>query len=155
MNPQRIVLEIITPDGRTFQEQGIDVLIVRRREMHFEQGSEVAIFPLHGPMLIRLPISPLRYRKGVRTVYLVVEGGFIEVKNNHVLLMTPRFEEIGREEQAQKKRAHQIAAQWRDEHKEFRKEIVGYIEAARLVREESMIEPGIDFSSNRLPGSPW
>jgi F-type H+-transporting ATPase subunit epsilon len=129
MNPERLVLEIITPDGRTLREQDIDVLIFRRKERRFEQGSEVAIFPLHAPTLIRVPVAPLRYRKGGRTDYLVVDGGFVEVKNNQVLVVTPRFEVISPDEQNPERKAHQRAAQWRGEQKEFRKEIVGYLEA--------------------------
>jgi F-type H+-transporting ATPase subunit epsilon len=127
MNPERLVLEIITPDGRTLREQDIDVVIVRRKERRFEQGSEVAIFPLHAPTLIRAPVAPLRYRKGGRTFYLVVGGGFVEVKSNQVLVVTPRFEEIPSDEIDPSKKARQRAAQWLRERREFRKEIVGYL----------------------------
>jgi F-type H+-transporting ATPase subunit epsilon len=127
MNPVRLNLQVISPDGRSLQVQDVGVVIVRRKERRFEQGSEVAIFPLHAPTLIRVPIAPLRYQKGGRTQYLVVGGGFVEVKGNQVLVVTPRFEEISPDEPDSSKTAKNRAAQWLREQREFRKEIVGYL----------------------------
>jgi len=100
MNPERLNLQVISPDGRSLQVQDVDAVIVRRKERRFEQGSEVAIFPLHAPTLIRIPVAPLRYQKGGRTEYVVTGGGFVEVKGNQVLVVTPRFEKIGPDEPA-------------------------------------------------------
>jgi F-type H+-transporting ATPase subunit epsilon len=127
MKPQQLSLQILTPDGRSLKEHDVDAVIVRRKERRFELGSEVAILPRHAPILIRVPIAPLRYRKGGRTFYLVVGGGFVEIKRNQVLVVTPRFEEIRSDETDPSKKARQRAAQWLRERREFRKEIVGYL----------------------------
>ncbi|MCL5023458.1 MAG: hypothetical protein M1497_08865 [Nitrospirae bacterium] len=127
MNTVRLNLQVISLDGRSLQVQDVDVVIVRRKEQRFEQGSEVAIFPLHAPTLIRVPVAPLRYQKGGRTEYLVAGGGFVEVKGNQVLVVTPRFEEISPDEPHPSKKAKHRAAQWMREQTEFRKEIVGYL----------------------------
>ena len=127
MNPERLNLQVISPDGRSLQVQDVDAVIVRRKERRFEQGSEVAIFPLHAPTLIRIAVAPLRYQKGGRTEYVVTGGGFVEVKGNQVLVVTPRFEEIGPDEPDPSKKTKHRAAQWLREQTEFQKEIVGYL----------------------------
>jgi F0F1-type ATP synthase epsilon subunit len=127
MTPERLNLQVLSPDGRSLQVPDVDVVVVRRKERRFEQGSEVAIFPLHAPMLIRVPIAPLRYQKGGRSTYLVVGGGFVEVKGNQVLVVTPRFEEISPDEPDPSKKAKHKAAQWLLEQKESLKEAVGYL----------------------------
>jgi F0F1-type ATP synthase epsilon subunit len=81
---------------------------------------------MHAPTLIRMPIAPLRYLKGGRAEYLVAGGGFVEVKGNQVLVVTPRFEEISPDEPDPSRRAKHRAAQWVREQREFRKEIIGY-----------------------------
>lgn len=127
MNPERLNLQVISPDGRSLQVRDVEVVIVRRKERRFGQGSEVAIFPLHAPTLIRVPVAPLRYQKGGRTKYLVVGGGFVEVKGNQVLVVTPRFEEISPDEPDPSKKAKHRTAQWLREQTEFQKESVGYL----------------------------
>ncbi len=127
MTEKYLVLEIVTPDGKSMKENQVDVIVFRRREKHFELGSEIALFPRHAPALIRIPIAPLRYRKGEQTWYVAVGGGFVEIKENHVLVVTPRFEKIRPDEPAPSIKARHIADQWRRERKEFQKEMVGYL----------------------------
>jgi F-type H+-transporting ATPase subunit epsilon len=127
MNGARLVLQIITPDGRSVKEQQVDVVVFRRKEKRFELGSEIAVFPRHAPLLIRIPIAPVRYRKGERTSYVAVGGGFVEVKNNQVLVVTPRFEKIRSDDPAPSIKAGRITDRWRREQKEFQKEMVGYL----------------------------
>jgi F-type H+-transporting ATPase subunit epsilon len=127
MNGARLVLQIITPDGRSVKEQQVDVVVFRRKEKRFELGSEIAVFPRHAPLLIRIPIAPVRYRKGERTSYVAVGGGFVEVKNNQVLVVTPRFEKIRSDDPAPSIKAGRITERWRREQKEFQKEMVGYL----------------------------
>ena len=126
MNPAQLVLRIVTPDGRTLSAKGIDVVVVRRKEKRFEVGSEVAIFPHHAPTLIWIPIAPLRYRRGHRTSYLAVAGGFAEIKADHILVVTPRFEVVSSGEPEPSVKAMQITEQWRSQHAEFQREMVGY-----------------------------
>jgi len=127
MNGEYLVLQIITPDGRSVKEQQVDVVVFRRKEKRFELGSEIAVFPRHAPLLIRIPIAPVRYRKGERTSYVAVGGGFVEVKNNQVLVVTPRFEKIRSDDPAPSIKAGRITERWRREQKEFQKEMVGYL----------------------------
>jgi len=129
MNNEHLVLQIITPDGKTLKEKQIDVLVVRRKEKRFELGSEIAVFPRHAPTLIRIPIAPLRYRKEERTTYVAAGGGFVEIKDNQILVVTPRFEKIRSDDPAPSLSAWHMTEQWRREHKEFRREMIGYLQA--------------------------
>jgi F-type H+-transporting ATPase subunit epsilon len=126
MNQAPLVLQIITPDGHSLRKTGIDVVVLRRRELRFELGSEVAVFPSHAPLLIRIPAAPVRYRQGNRTFYLAVGGGFAEIRANEVLVVTPRFAAIPADDPEPAVRARLISEQWQSEHREFQREMVGY-----------------------------
>ncbi len=127
MKGESLVLQIVTPDGQSLKEKQVDVVVFRRREKRFELGSEIALFPRHAPTLIRIPVAPVRYRKGERTSYVAVGGGFVEIKENQVLVVTPRFEKIRPDEPVPLRKARQITEQWQREQKEFQKEMVGYL----------------------------
>ena len=127
MKGEHLILRIITPDGQSLNEQGVDVIVFRRKEKHFELGSEIAIFPRHAPLLIRIPVAPVRYRKGERTLFAAVGGGFVEIRGNEVLVVTPRFEKIRSGDPAASIKARHITEHWQREQKEFQKEMVGYL----------------------------
>jgi F-type H+-transporting ATPase subunit epsilon len=124
---EHLILQIITPDGQSLNENQVDVVVVRRREKHFELGSEIALFPRHAPLLIRMPVAPLRYRKGAQTTYVAVGGGFMEIKDNKILVVTPRFEKMRADDPLPAANARRRTEQWRRENREFQKEMVGYL----------------------------
>lgn len=84
-----ITMEIITPRGRFEGRRGLDEVVMRRREVAFEQGSEVAVFPGHGPMLVRIPECDVRYMSEGAARYYHVGPGFVEVYRDHVKLLVP------------------------------------------------------------------
>jgi F-type H+-transporting ATPase subunit epsilon len=127
MKGEYLVLQIVTPDGQSLKEKQVDVVVFRRKEKHFELGSEIALFPRHAPTLIRIPVAPVRYRKGERSYYVAVGGGFVEIKENQVLVVTPRFEKIRSDAPMPSRKARQVTEQWRQENKEFQREMVGYL----------------------------
>jgi F-type H+-transporting ATPase subunit epsilon len=127
MNGEHLVLQIITPDGKSLRATHVDAVVVRRKEKRFELGSEIAILPRHAPMLIRIPVASVRYRQGEETTYVAVGGGFVEIKGNEVLVVTPRFEKIRSDDPAPSLKARQRAEQWRREQKEFQRDMVGYL----------------------------
>jgi F0F1-type ATP synthase epsilon subunit len=112
-------LEIVTPGGRTYRAESVERIVFRRREREHEQGSEVAVFPGHEPMLVRMPCTPLRYSRDGETFYLAIAGGFAEVKESRVLVVTPQFEEIGTESSEVRARASALAQQWLEEYEDF------------------------------------
>lgn len=127
MTGEHLVLQIITPDGQSLTETQVDLVVFRRKEMRFELGSEIAVFPRHAPMLIRIPIAPVRYRKGDDATYVAVGGGFVEIRENEIVVVTPRFEKIRSDDPAPSLTARQRTEQWRREQKEFQRDMVGYL----------------------------
>ena len=87
-----LTLEVVTPRGGFLRETGVDEVVVRRRELRFDPGSEVAILPSHGPMIVRLADTEMRYRKAGRVMRIHAHGGFAEVRANVVTVMTPKAE---------------------------------------------------------------
>lgn len=126
MSARELVLEIVTPDGTALREGRVDAVVFFRRERRFEVGSEIAIFPLHAPTLVRLPVAPARYRKDGRTLHLALGGGFAEVKRERVLVVTPRCESIPPEEPDPLSRAREVCRRWRRDVRDFQKEMIGY-----------------------------
>lgn len=125
MSARTVALEIVTPDGRALLEAGVDAVVLRRRERRFELGSEIAVFPLHAPMLIRIPIAPARYRRGGETVHLALGGGFAEVRRDRVLVVTPRCETVPRGAPAPRVVASEICRRWAEEMRDLQAEMVG------------------------------
>ena len=120
-------LQILTPDGRSLNKEGVEAVVFRRKERRFELGSEMAVLPGHAPTLVRIPVAPLRYRKGEKTSFVVLGGDFVEVKKNRVSVLTPRFETIRLDEPRPALQARHIAEDWRREERDFRKEMIGYL----------------------------
>ena len=58
---------------------------------------EVGIMNDHAPMLVHLPISPIRYKKGAELHWLIVAGGFLEVRNNKVTILSFGAEKVTEE----------------------------------------------------------
>jgi F0F1-type ATP synthase epsilon subunit len=108
-----LTLEIVTPDGLALQEGGIEFVVLHRREPRFEVGSEIAIFPFHAPLLVRLAVAPVRYRKGADTVHLAVEAGFGEVVGDRVVIVTPRCERVPAAEPDPIVSAEELCGRWR------------------------------------------
>ena len=126
MSPPTLRVQIVTPDGMALEESGADVIVLHRREGRFDPGSEIAVFPLHGPLLVRVPISPVRYRKEGESVHLAVAGGFAEVLRDGVLIVTPRVERVSRADPHPLATAVAICRKWRQEAFDSQDMMVGY-----------------------------
>lgn len=113
MSPRALTLEVVTPDGVAVLEDGVEVVILRRRERRFEVGSEIAIFPLHAPLLVGLAVAPVRYQKGGATVHLAVAAGFSEVMGDRVVIVTPQCERLPAADLDPGARAEALCDRWR------------------------------------------
>ena len=81
-------LEIVTLRGRRVVEEYLTEIVFRRREERFEQGSEVAIFHGHAPMLMQNAGGEVRWRDQKDVVHRYhVDPGLVEVLENRVLLL--------------------------------------------------------------------
>lgn len=125
MSGRTLTLEVVTPDGCALAEREVEAVVLRRRERRFELGSELAILPMHAPVLVRMPIAPVRYRKGGETTYLALAGGFAEVRRDQVLLLTPRCERIPRDAPAPAAAARDLCRAWSRQPHDFEAEMVG------------------------------
>jgi F0F1-type ATP synthase epsilon subunit len=82
-------LEIVTRGGRRVFEDDLVEIVFRRREQRFEQGSEVAIFSGHAPMLMQNAGGDVRWKDDKQVVHHYdVEAGLVEVLENRVLVVT-------------------------------------------------------------------
>ncbi len=59
-------------------------------------------------------------------MYIVVGGGYAEVKDNTVLVVTPRFEQIDPELPDASDIVVRVADSWQAEALEFNKQMIGY-----------------------------
>jgi len=126
MSNNKLSLEIITPQGDVFKKNHVEEIVFHRKEKRYEPGSEIAILPLHGPSLIKIAIAPVRYRINEQTHYLALAGGFAEVKGEHVLVITPRFELIDPDQPNPHDRAQKITHAWYEESKHGHLAMIGY-----------------------------
>jgi len=133
MPPGALALEIVTPDGVALQERAVDMVVFHRREPRFDPGSEIAIFPLHAPLLVRAAVGPARFRRGDRTIHLALGGGFAQILHDQVVIVTPRLERVSPLETDPHRAAREVCRRWREEPGQLRAEMVGYPEADRAV----------------------
>lgn len=124
MKDRSLVLEIVTPDGVALRESGVETVVFRRREPGFEVGSEIAVLPLHAPMLARIAVAPVRYRRGGETAQLAVDGGFAEVVDDRVVIVTPRVERIAAAVPDPLGAAVDVCRRWRAEVVDLRYPVV-------------------------------
>jgi len=73
-------LDIVTPDRRVVVSKADDVVIPAKE-------GEIDVLPGHAPFLGMLGTGVLRFVAEGKTHRLMVSGGFVEVDNNHVVLM--------------------------------------------------------------------
>jgi F-type H+-transporting ATPase subunit epsilon len=81
---EQITLEIVTPEGVALSEE------VREVTAPSVEG-EFGVLPGHIPLLAALKTGIVSYKKDGETTRVAVGAGFVEVLNDHVLLLTDRF----------------------------------------------------------------
>jgi F-type H+-transporting ATPase subunit epsilon len=76
-----LLLEIVTPEARTFSEE-VDMVVLPGVE------GELGILPLHVPLMTRLLPGEVRITQGQKQIELVVGTGFVEVTPTKVSILT-------------------------------------------------------------------
>ncbi len=76
-----IHVEVITQEGRLFEEQDADMVIV--------PGSEgvMGVLPHHAPVLTTMGFGELRIRKGDAEESFVIYGGVVDIRPGHVIAL--------------------------------------------------------------------
>ncbi len=94
---EKLTLEIVTPEKIVLQEKDVDFVNVEFLESDEKGKSEIGIMKGHAPMLMRLSVAPIRYKKGNDVSYVVVAGGFLEVKDNVITIISAGAEVVAKE----------------------------------------------------------
>jgi F-type H+-transporting ATPase subunit epsilon len=97
-----IHLEIITPDVAVFNDE-VESVIVRALD------GDLGILPQHAPLIASLDIWPLSYTKDGSKKLVFVAGGFLEVNNNKITIVSPAAETPEQIDVERAKRAKQRA----------------------------------------------
>lgn len=79
------LLEIVTPERKVYAQE-VDFIIARGVE------GELGILPNHIPLVSPLKIAPLEIRKGSSRNIIAVNGGFMEVRKNKVVILAESAE---------------------------------------------------------------
>jgi F-type H+-transporting ATPase subunit epsilon len=108
-----LTLEIATPTRLVVSEQ-VDEVVAPGIEGYF------GVLPGHAPFLTTLGIGELTYRKGRDEYHLAITGGFVEVRNDKVIVLADtaeRPDEIDREraERARSRAEARLAGRAPDE----------------------------------------
>jgi F-type H+-transporting ATPase subunit epsilon len=102
-------LQIITPERVVFEEQNVDSLTVPGAD------GELTILPQHAALMTALKPGPVVMRRGGEEIDLALSGGFMDVRDDKVILLADtaeRSEEIdqARAEEARRRAQERIAA---------------------------------------------
>ena len=90
MLPEKLTLEIATPERRVLQETVDEVVMPGAL-------GYLGVLPGHAPLLTSLSVGELMYRKGGERRYLALAWGFAEVLSSRVIVLAEtaeRAEEI-------------------------------------------------------------
>jgi F-type H+-transporting ATPase subunit epsilon len=107
------LLEIVTPERKVYAEE-VNMIIAKGAE------GELGILPNHIPLVTPLKVAPVTVKKaGRQDSYIAVNGGFMEVRKNKVVILAESAElpeqiDIERAKAA-KERAEQRLASKKDD----------------------------------------
>lgn len=80
-----ITIDILTPERQVLQAHADSVVVPA-------SDGELGILSHHAPLVAELQAGQIRMRTGNDTQYFAVSGGFIEVQNNHVVVLAETAE---------------------------------------------------------------
>jgi F-type H+-transporting ATPase subunit epsilon len=104
-----LTLQIITPERVLFEEEGVASVTITGSE------GEMTILPSHAALMTELRPGPLLFRKGTDEVDVALSGGFLEVRDDKVVVLADtaeRSDEIdqARAEEARRRAQTQLAS---------------------------------------------
>ncbi|WP_308636718.1 F0F1 ATP synthase subunit epsilon [Paenibacillus silvisoli] len=114
------LLEIVTPERKAYAED-VNMIIVKGSE------GEMGILPNHIPMVTPLKIAPVTIKKDRSEEVIAVNGGFLEIRKDKVVILAESAELPGdidlTRAEAAKQRAEQRLNGKRDEFDQLRAEL--------------------------------
>jgi F-type H+-transporting ATPase subunit epsilon len=97
-------LQIVTPERVVFAEDGVESVTIPGSE------GELTVLPSHAPLMTALQPGPLVFRKGGQEVDVALSGGFLEVRNDKVVILADTAERSDEIDAARAEEARQRAA---------------------------------------------
>lgn len=112
------LLEVVTPERKVYA-QDVSMIVVKG------VSGELGILPNHIPMVTPLKIAPVAVKQGNKTEYIAVNGGFMEVRKDKVVILAESAEmpasiDVDRA-RAAKERAEKRLAEARKDEIDFRR----------------------------------
>jgi F-type H+-transporting ATPase subunit epsilon len=83
-----LTVEIVTAERVVRVETGVDALVVPATE------GQLTILPRHAALMTTLDYGELLFRRGAVEEYFAIEGGFMEVRNDHVSVLADAAENV-------------------------------------------------------------
>ncbi len=80
-----MLLEIVTPERKVYSKQ-VDMVIARG------VSGDLGILPNHIPFVTTLKIAPLRIKDGAAEDWIAVNGGFMQVAKDKVVILAESAE---------------------------------------------------------------
>lgn len=77
----KLTIEVVTPEKIIYSGEAEMVIAPA-------VGGDVGILPRHIPLFSRLKIGELQIKRGGQTEYFAINGGFLDVKDNKVTILT-------------------------------------------------------------------
>jgi F-type H+-transporting ATPase subunit epsilon len=104
-----LTLQIITPERILFEEEGVASVTLTGIE------GEMTILPSHAALMTELRPGPLYFRKGTEEVDVALSGGFMEVRDDKVVVLADTAErsdeiDLARAEEARQRAQTQLAS---------------------------------------------
>jgi F-type H+-transporting ATPase subunit epsilon len=81
----KILFEIVTPERLAFSEEVDEVIVPGFM-------GELGLLPAHVPLLSSLQIGQIVAKKEGEEIHFAVSGGFVEIHENHVILLAETSE---------------------------------------------------------------
>ncbi|WP_313997028.1 F0F1 ATP synthase subunit epsilon [uncultured Paenibacillus sp.] len=112
------LLEIVTPERKVYAED-VNMVVVRG------VAGELGILPNHIPLVTPLKISSVKIKQGNKEQLVAVNGGFVEVRKEKVVILAESAELPGdidvERAQAAKQRAEQRLSAAKKDEIDFRR----------------------------------
>ena len=81
-----LTLQIITPERIVFLEEDVESVTLPGIE------GELTVLPSHAPLMTALQPGPLLFRKAGQEVDVALSGGFLEVRDDRVVVLADTAE---------------------------------------------------------------
>lgn len=98
-----LTLQIVTPERVLIEEADVASVTITGSE------GEITILPSHAPLMTELRPGPLLFRKGTDEVDVALSGGFLEVRDDKVVVLADTAERSDEIDQARAEEARQRA----------------------------------------------